>query len=162
SAAIGGYQAGPPITTASGYLGQTAPAANLRDSIGLMNVLKTIDDHVGMPNLGPIPDYLRFAKLTRPPPYDGKDDDLEFNVWLGKVLAYCRRLHLTGPDMDPARLDILQDALSGEASNWFHTTVESTYRTQLYWSFKEVISALYKRFIITDSFQKASYEFQNV
>ncbi|RDX40605.1 hypothetical protein OH76DRAFT_1365985, partial [Lentinus brumalis] len=157
-----GLSATQPPAVVSGFLGPARPITNLRDSIGLANVLKMIEGQVGQPRAGPIPEYLRYAKAQSPPKYDGKDDEMEFNVWLSKVLSYCRRLNMCGPDMDAARLDILQDSLTGEAANWFHSNVESTYRTQDYWSFSEAVTALYKRFILTDSFQQASFNFRNV
>ena len=160
------YQAAPVLTppppVVSGYMGPPRPVTNLRDSIGLANILKMIEGQVGTPIPGPLPEYLRYAKAQHPPKYDGQDDEMEFNVWLSKVLSFCRRLHMCGPDLDAARLDVLQESLSEEAAGWFHSTVESTYRTQAYWTFTDAVTALYKRFILTDSFQQASYNFRKV
>ncbi|TFK80011.1 hypothetical protein K466DRAFT_504610 [Polyporus arcularius HHB13444] len=151
----------PPAAVPTQYH-SAAPPISLRDSIGLANILRMIDEEVGQPPTGSIPDYLRYAKLSSPPTYDGKDDDSEFNVWLSKVLTYCRRLHITGPDLEPDRLDVLRGALSGEAASWFYQNVVSTLRTQTYWTFESVVASLYKRFVLTDAFQEANVKFHSV
>ncbi|RPD72490.1 hypothetical protein L226DRAFT_443593, partial [Lentinus tigrinus ALCF2SS1-7] len=135
---------------------------NVRDSLGLANVLRMIQDNVGRPPTGPISEYLKHAKLSKPPSYDGKDDDTEFNVWLSKLLSFCRQLNLTGPDYDGNRMDVLSSSLAGDAAAWHFQTVQSPFRTQTYWTFEEIVVALYKRFILTDAYQQASFEFQKV
>ena len=156
------YSTAMPMAMTGPNAGTTVNTLNIRDSIGLANVLRMIQDNVGQPPTGPIPDYLRHAKLAQPPTYDGKDDDTEFNIWLSKLLTYCRQLNLTGPDFDGNRMDVLSAALAGDAASWHFQNVQSPFRTQQYWSFEEIVVAIYKRFILTDAFQQASYEFQKV
>ena len=141
--------------------GAIPPTTSMRDSMGLANIVTLIRTHVdGVPRR--LPDYLKQVKLAAPGKYEGKDDDAAFTVWLTNLLNYCRILQIVGPDMDLDRLDMLSNALSGDAAVWFYQNLQCPYRTQACWTFEEAIIGLYRRFIFTDAFQQASNRFYSV
>ncbi|KAI0054199.1 hypothetical protein BV25DRAFT_1843841, partial [Artomyces pyxidatus] len=86
------------------------------------------------------------VKIPLPDPYNGSDDLLKFEVWVGDLLRWMRINQLIGRDMDTSRIDIVGHNLSGEAANWYHKEVESPVRTQRSWTFQDVIIGLYNRF----------------
>lgn len=111
------------------------------------------------------PAYLRMAKMSVPPPYDGTDDIGKFELWLNSLLEYYATLRITGPRMDLDRVRILGDAVKGDAADWLYTNVKAPFRDQERWTFEETIVGLHKRFIhknfaqsAVDGFEKEKYD----
>ena len=134
----------------------------LRDTIGVTTIATMIQEEVGQPATDSIPEYLKRTRFGEPPKYDGKDDESAFNAWLSQWLTHFRRLRIVGPDLDADRVDLLGSALEGKASEWYYENVASPYRAQRHWTFEEAVVELYRRFIITDSFQRAELQFHSV
>ncbi|KAK7682124.1 hypothetical protein QCA50_014710 [Cerrena zonata] len=90
---------------------------------------------------------IKTMKLAAPDPYDGKDDVEAFDVWLSQTCRWLRLTRMTGPSMDPVRLDILGQILTGEAQRWYNDVIDNPDRVERTWDFEMAILALYTRFV---------------
>ena len=135
---------------------------NHREGLGIDTIRRMINELVGLEPTGTIKEYAKAMKGITPPTYDGKDDDQVFMTWLSSILMYFRRLNVTGPSSDVDRIELLPTMLAKEAATWMYNQVQSPHRTQVAWSFEDVIIEMYRRFVVTDIFSKAEVEFKKV
>lgn len=119
-------------------------------------------EQVGDEDNSPIPAYPRVSKLAAPAQYDGEDNESAFNVWFNGILEFCRKLQLCGDIYDTERKNILSTALKGKAAEWYFHQAKSTLRMNDYWTFEEAVVQLYRRFVVTDAFQQASFKFYRI
>ncbi|TBU56083.1 hypothetical protein BD310DRAFT_979124 [Dichomitus squalens] len=158
---IGGYQL--PLLGAPSQVAASPDHTNLRDSLGISMILSIFDKCLGEDPNEPLPPYLKQIKLKAPDPFDGKDDNDAFNVWLENLLSYLDTLRLRGPDLDIQRISFTRQCLTGEAAVWYQQTVTSPIRpVDRPMSHLESIMGLYRRFILTDQFAVAAREFASV
>ncbi|EJF55348.1 hypothetical protein DICSQDRAFT_176046, partial [Dichomitus squalens LYAD-421 SS1] len=158
---IGGYQL--PLLGAPSQVAASPDHTNLRDSLGISMILSIFDKCLGEDPDEPLPPYLKQIKLKAPDPFDGKDDNDAFNVWLENLLSYLDTLRLRGPDLDIQRISFTRQCLTGEAAVWYQQTVTSPIRpVDRPMSHLESIIGLYRRFILTDQFAVAAREFASV
>ncbi|TBU27404.1 hypothetical protein BD311DRAFT_807782 [Dichomitus squalens] len=158
---IGGYQL--PLLGAPSQVAASPDHTNLRDSLGISMILSIFDKCLGEDPDEPLPPYLKQIKLKAPDPFDGKDDNDAFNVWLENLLSYLDTLRLRGPDLDVQRIFFTRQCLTGEAAVWYQQTVTSPIRpVDRPMSHLESIIGLYRCFILTDQFAVAAREFASV
>ncbi|OBZ65342.1 hypothetical protein A0H81_14666 [Grifola frondosa] len=101
------------------------PPINSIEQIGLHHCLEMIEVMVSEPPMDDPPHYLRISKLAAPSKFEGTDDANAFKVWLQELLEYLAMLRVTGPSFDRDHLRMMGSALSGSASRWFFSTVQS-------------------------------------
>ena len=91
----------------------------------------------------------------KPEKYGGQDDIEKCDNWLTQLLKYFRTFKVTryGHDADHVLYTGLY--LEGIAAKWYDQEVESPDRHIDYWSFKDLICGLFKRFIHEAATQQA-------
>lgn len=96
--------------------------------------------------------------------YGGSPKFNELEGWLATLVHRYAVMKLGGadPDTDLLRVYSLSDNLEGNALKWFTTHVLSSKRTVTFWTFCDVITGLYDRFILPTSMQDAREAFRNV
>ncbi|KAI0042592.1 hypothetical protein FA95DRAFT_1499884, partial [Auriscalpium vulgare] len=104
---------------------------------------------------------IKGLKFTMPSPYDGEDNLITFEVWLGALLRWLRLSQAVGPEYDMLRLDALGQCLSGRAEKWYNDEIESPSRSNVDWTFLDAIIALFRRFVVGKSDQTAMEHFMS-
>ncbi len=61
---------------------------NLKDTMGIDQILKLFVSMLGDDPDEPIPGFVESAKPPIPSKYNGREDNEAFNVWLQQVLTY--------------------------------------------------------------------------
>ena len=86
----------------------------------------------------------------------GQDNIKKFDDWLTQLLKYFRTFKVTryGHDMD--HILYMGMYLEGIAAEWYNQEVELPDRCIDYWSFKDLICGLFKRFIHEATAQQAA------
>jgi len=102
------------------------------------------------------------AKLPTPDQYGGESNIETFDIWLQMILRWMKLSGYAGEDVDDARVSIVAMFLTGKAHVWFNDNVESVTRRIRRWSFKDVVTGLYDRFIHDASIQDATTKFYEV
>src|ERR1700733_6752445 len=102
------------------------------------------------------------AKLPTPDQYGGESNIETFDIWLQMILRWMKLSGYAGEDVDDARVSIVAMFLTGKAHVWFNDNVESVTRRIRHWSFKDVVTGLYDRFIHDASIQDATTKFYEV
>ena len=93
------------------------------------------------------------------PKYNGSRQMADLEKWLGSLVLYMEASRLGGPDMDSIRVLWVLQFLEGPACDWFQWHVTSVMRRKVNWTFEEVITGLFDRFILPTSMQDASEQF---
>jgi hypothetical protein len=93
------------------------------------------------------------------PMYNGSRQMADLEKWLGSLVLYMEASRLGGPDMDSLRVLWVLQFLEGPAYDWFQRHVTSVMRRKVNWTFEEVITGLFDRFILPTSMQDASEQF---
>ncbi|KAI0037685.1 hypothetical protein FA95DRAFT_1613981 [Auriscalpium vulgare] len=132
----------------SGALGVLDPAERIREM-----VLSRVNEAVSAGF------QIKGLKFTMPESYDGKDDLITFEVWLGALLRWLRLSQAVGPQYDSLRLDALGQCLTDRAAKWYNDEIESPSRSQVDWTFLDAILALFRRFVVGKSDQTALERF---
>ena len=102
------------------------------------------------------------AKLPHPQSYGGESNIERFDAWLQMLLRWMKLSSYAGDAADNARVLIVAMFLTDKAHVWFNDNVESVTRRVRNWSFKDVITGLYDRFIHDASIQDATAKFYEV
>jgi hypothetical protein len=86
-------------------------------------------------------------------------------AWLHSILRWMKLNYLGGSEQEPKRISILPHFLKGELETWFNDNVEGMSRSKQDWTFKEVISGIYDRFLhelsiqdVTERFYETRYD----
>ncbi len=97
-----------------------------------------------------------------PSKYDGSPKFSKLEKWLSALAYRYALLKFGGPDldMDCIRVYTLVDYLMGDTLDWFTKHVLSPKRTVNYWTFCDVITSLYDRFVHPSSMQDARKSFR--
>ncbi|OBZ68533.1 hypothetical protein A0H81_11671 [Grifola frondosa] len=132
------------------------PPVDSIEQIGLHRCLEMIEVMVGEPPMDDPPHYLRISKLAAPSKFEGTDNANAFEVWLQELLEYLATLRVTGPDFDRDRLRMMGSALSGPASRWFFSTIQSPSRERRDWTFEAAVVSMHRRFLHKNVHQIAS------
>ncbi|KAI0743720.1 hypothetical protein C8Q80DRAFT_1122131 [Daedaleopsis nitida] len=75
----------------------------------------------------------------------------------------CNHNRIRGPDLDQERIEITSFHVEGEAAKWYKKNMISVFQvSKQNLMFMEAIIALYRRFIITDSYQAAKEKWEKV
>ncbi|KAI0747741.1 hypothetical protein C8Q80DRAFT_1074345, partial [Daedaleopsis nitida] len=136
---------------------------NLRNSVGIGAIIEEFRASLGDDPTEPAPAWLKSAKSFQPINYDGKDDNKSFMMWLHRLLTWFNYNRIRGPDLDQERIEITSFYVEGEAAKWYEKNVISVFRvSKQNLTFMEAIIALYRRFIITDSYQVAKEKWEKV
>lgn len=126
--------------------------------------MNTITEALGRP--------LRFPEGYKPPlmkgdgfkKYNGSSKFGDLENWLATVAYRYALLKFGGEDHDTDRVRVLTLAeyLEGDALNWYTAHVLSAKRTISDWSFCDVVTGLYDRYILPTSMQDAREGFRKV
>jgi hypothetical protein len=110
--------------------------------------------------------YPRDFRGTRDPgpePYDGASDIDEFEKWLVQLLKFYQTNKMCGRRADFLRVIHVGKHLSGEASDWYESTVYSIDRDPgVQWTFIEVVRHLFWTFIDESTLQLAVQSYYRV
>ena len=151
-------QYNPIFNQSKAHMDATTYKENLtREKIRIMIELQVSD-----PPTEPIKEYVKVMKSVQPPTYSGKDNNQKFTAWLNGFLTYCRRLNITGPRNEEGHTDLLTQVLKDDAALWLYNNIQLPTHQCDEWTFEETILALYQRFIMTDAYQEAEVNFNNV
>jgi hypothetical protein len=101
-------------------------------------------------------------RVPLPEKYSGDEDIEQFNGWLHSLLRWLKINHFTGPEHERERIALTAMYLSKKAKTWFNDNVEGINRRRRVWTFKDVITGLYDRFIHESSIQDATQKFYSV
>jgi hypothetical protein len=100
--------------------------------------------------------------MPTPDQYGGESNIEMFDMWLQMILRWMKLSRYTGEDTDDAWVSIVAMFLTGKAHVWFNDNVESVTCRIRHWSFKDVVTGLYDRFIHDASIQDATTKFYEV
>ena len=129
----------------------------------LSRLMNTITEALGRP--------LRFLEGYKPPlksegikKYGGSSKFSDLENWLATVAYRYALLKFGGEDHDTDRVRVLTLAeyLEGDALTWYTAHVLSAKRTIMEWSFCDVVTRLYDRYILPTSMQDAREGFRKV
>ena len=81
------------------------------------------------------------------PKFGGSADTEEFEHWLSTLLRWLKVNKVCGLELDSECVEFAAIHLEGIALTWFEDNVDGVYRRHSSWSFKDVITTLYDRFI---------------
>jgi hypothetical protein len=91
--------------------------------------------------------------------YHGGPKFNELEDWLTNLVVMFKAEQYSGRDRDRERVLHVLQFLDGEARKWYHRHVVNVRRSQLVWTFEEVIIGLYDRFIHPSTMQDARNTF---
>jgi hypothetical protein len=97
-----------------------------------------------------------------PEKYSGDEDIEQFDGWLHSLLRWLKINHFTGPERERECIALTAMYLSEEAKTWFNDNVEGINHQRQVWTFKDIITGLYDRFIHESSIQDATQKFHSV
>jgi len=97
-----------------------------------------------------------------PEKYSGNEDIEQFDGWLHLLLQWLKINHFTGPECNRECIALTAMYLGEKAKTWFNDNVEGINRRRRVWTFKDVITGLYDRFIHESSIQDATQKFYSV
>jgi hypothetical protein len=99
------------------------------------------------------------GRLPMPDKYNGDEDIEKFDAWLQALLRWMKINLYSGPDCEHERITITAMFLEGQASIWYNGNIKGIYRQQHIWTFQNIITSLYDRFIHEASIQDATTKF---
>ena len=95
-----------------------------------------------------------------PKAYSGDEGIKQFDGWLHLMLRWMKINHYAGPKCERDRITAMY--LDEKAKTWFNDNVEGINRRRQVWTFKDVITGLYDRFIHESSIQDVTQKFYAV
>jgi len=101
-------------------------------------------------------------RVPLPEKYSGDEDIEQFDGWLHSLLRWLKINHFTGLERERERIVLTAMYLGEKAKTWFNDNVEGINRHRRVWTFKDVITGLYDRFIHESSIQDATQKFYSV
>ncbi|KII89572.1 hypothetical protein PLICRDRAFT_28927 [Plicaturopsis crispa FD-325 SS-3] len=124
-------------------------------------LVRLIRDRVGTQIVTPESKVFKDG-VKLPAPYAGQDDIEVFDEWLNCVPQYLRLNKAGSPEYDVLRVEIAAGNLSGLAASWVNDEVTGPERVQRYWTFKNMIVAMHRRFIHQATARAATEKFYAV
>jgi hypothetical protein len=103
----------------------------------------------------------RTLKLSLNFKYSGSTVAVELEQFTEKLLGYMRIHGILGPDSEEARLLVLQQALEGDALEFYNAEIINGKEPLLSWTMKEAINSLSNRFVSSGTTVQASQEFRD-
>jgi hypothetical protein len=91
--------------------------------------------------------------------YKGSAKFGDLENWLSRLVIMLASNQYGGPERDKERVLQVSEFLDGEASTWYHRHVIHVNRTQKHWTFAQVITSLFDRFVHPSSLQDARTAF---
>ena len=119
---------------------------------------RLIEEQIGAPLASMIANR-KPLRLPTPSKYAGQSDIETFDAWLMDVLRWLKLNDCAGPDKEPDRIAVIGIYLSDNASAWYRDSVESVTRRRPTWTFPDIITGLFDRFIYESSIQVATKQF---
>jgi hypothetical protein len=129
----------------------------------LSRLMNTITQALGTP--------IKFSKGYKPSlksngmiRYNGSSKFSDLENWLAAVVYRYVLMKLGGDDfdVDHVRVLSLMEFLEGDAQTWYTTHVLNSRRTTDWWTFCDVITGLYDRYIFPSSMQDSRENFHKV
>jgi hypothetical protein len=105
---------------------------------------------------------IKGIKIEPPELYDGRDDLVVWERWLDGLLNYFYFYRVVGSQLDHQRVMLAGTRLSGIAATWYTQEITGMTRAPRRWTFEEVITAMFKRFLTEVTAQKAVDAFYQV
>ncbi|KAG2018592.1 hypothetical protein CC2G_008014 [Coprinopsis cinerea AmutBmut pab1-1] len=103
-----------------------------------------LSDEMNIPEV--MKDYGKI-KIPSPKTYGGEDDIDAFENWLYGFVYFARINAIGGSKTDAFLVQLVGNYLTGKAQRWYIENVESVHRTRMHWTFPDVITELYARFV---------------
>jgi hypothetical protein len=97
-----------------------------------------------------------------PKAYSGDEDIKQFDGWLHSMLQWMKINHFAGPECKRDHITLTVMYLDKKAKTWFNDNVEGINHQRQVWTFKDIITGLYDRFIHESSIQDATQKFYAV
>ena len=123
---------------------------------------KQIDRKVSVLSDSPALGGKNGPRVPNPPKYGGLQDSEEFERWLSCLLRWLKVNKICGPENDSDRIEFTAMFLENTASVWFEDNVDGAYRQCSTWTFKEVITGLYDRFVHDNATHDTNDKFWHV
>jgi hypothetical protein len=101
-------------------------------------------------------------RVPNPPKYGGLPDTEGFERWLNALLRWLKVNKICGPELDSDRMEFTAMFLENTALTWFEDSVDGAYRQRTAWTFKEVITGLYDRFVHENATHSATDKFWHI
>jgi len=101
-------------------------------------------------------------QVPLPEKYSGDENIEQFNGWLHSLLRWLKINHFTGLEHEWEHIMLTVMYLGEKAKTWFNDNVEGINCRRRVWTFKDVITGLYDRFIHESSIQDATQKFYSV
>lgn len=92
--------------------------------------------------------------------YMGGKTFSELEEWLTNLVLYLQASQYGGPERDGECVLAVAEFLGPNPKRWYNRKVHSVRRTQLTWTFEEVIVAMYTRYVHPSSMQDARVAFE--
>ena len=143
-------------------IGKRKVDQHYRESM-ISRLMNTITEALGRPLKFP-DGYKPSIKHDGISKYGGSSKFGDLENWLATVAYRYALLKFGGEDYDTNRVRVLSLAeyLKGDALSWYTTHVLSAKRTTMDWSFCDVVTGLYDRYILPTSMQDAREGFRKV
>jgi len=97
-----------------------------------------------------------------PKAYSGDEDIEQFDGWLHSMLWWMKINHYAGPERKCDLITLTAMYLDEKAKTWFNNNIKGINRWRQVWTFKDVITGLYDRFIHESSIQDVTQKFYSV
>jgi hypothetical protein len=122
-----------------------------------------VDEQVKIP-LHTMGSSIKLLSIQVPLPkaYSGDKDIKQFDGWLHLMLWWMKINHYAGPERKHDRITLTAMYLDKKAKTWFNDNVEGINCRRRVWTFKDVITGLYDRFIHESSIQDVTQKFYSV
>jgi len=122
-----------------------------------------IDEQVKIP-LHTVNSGIKLSSIQVPLPkvYSGDEDIEQFDGWLHSMLQWMKINHYTGPECEHDCIMLTAMYLDERAKTWFNNNVKGVNHWRRVWTFKDIITGLYDRFIHESSIQDATQKFYSV
>jgi hypothetical protein len=97
-----------------------------------------------------------------PKAYSSDEDIEQFDGWLHLMLQWMKINHYTGPEHKRDHIMLMVMYLDDKAKTWFNDNIEGINCWRWVWTFKDVITGLYDRFIHESPIQDATQKLYSV
>jgi len=105
---------------------------------------------------------IKGIKIEPPELYDGQDDLVIWERWLNSLLNYFYFYRVVGLQLDSQCVMLMGMQLSRIATTWYTQEVTGLSHAPQRWTFKEVITAMFKWFLTEITTQKAVDAFYKI
>ena len=129
------------------YLRGYTPGNDWYTGFTMQHYGQHIREQVDKESFGPLGPEVKAMSPPKPGKYGGQDDIEKFDDWLTQLLKYFRTFNVTGYGCDVDHILYTGLYLKGITAKWYDQEVELPDRCINYWSFKDLICGLFKRFI---------------